>query len=79
MILIHSIYKFYILDKPLSLYTEVTLMIISHNSFIMIADLFFKLLHNEVLYFGLCATLSRERVIRVQVTAEKREESEFME
>ena len=53
-------------------------MIISHNSFIMIADLFFKLLHNEVLYFSLCTTLGREGVIRIQVTAEKREESELM-
>lgn len=48
-------------------------MIISHNSFITIADLFFKLLHNEVLHFSLGTTLGREGVIRVQVTEEDRD------
>jgi hypothetical protein len=36
----------------------------------MIADLFFKLLNDEVLHFGLSAALSREGVIRIQVTEE---------
>ena len=63
----------FIIDKPSSLYIEVTLMIISHNSFITIADLFFKLLHNEVLHFSLGTTLGREGVIRVQVTEEDRD------
>ena len=44
-------------------------MIISHNSFITIADLFFKLLDDEVLHFGLSTTPRRQAVIGTQVTA----------